>query len=149
MPGIVRAGRTAANRSSSVRSATLTLRKPVPTGVVIGPFRATRDERIASRTCSGSGVPSASMTPAGVPDVPVDRDAGRLEDGSRGVGDLRTDAVAGDERHAIGHDSVKIPRSKARTAGTRRCGAAGNPRDALERRPSGVRAARRRERRGT
>ena len=63
-PGTDRAGRTAAKRSSSVRSATFTLRKPVPTGVVIGPFRASMVDRIASSTRSGSGVPSASITPA-------------------------------------------------------------------------------------
>src|SRR5437870_3732856 len=42
--------------------ATLTLRKPVPTGVVIGPFSATRVVRMDSRTCSGSGVPYSAIT---------------------------------------------------------------------------------------
>ena len=41
-----REGRTAANRSSSCRRATFTLRNPVPTGVVIGPLSATRERRI-------------------------------------------------------------------------------------------------------
>src|SRR5690348_1733778 len=43
--------------SSSLRSATLTERKPPPTGVVIGPFSATPVSRIASRTSGGSGLP--------------------------------------------------------------------------------------------
>src|SRR3954451_768830 len=43
--------------SSSLRSATLTERNPPPTGVVIGPFRATPVSRIASRTSGGSGLP--------------------------------------------------------------------------------------------
>src|SRR5437879_2981433 len=42
--------------------ATLTLRKPVPTGVVIGPFSATRVLRMDWRTCSGSGVPYSAIT---------------------------------------------------------------------------------------
>ena len=62
-PFIVLAGRRQAYRSSSLRNATLTLRKPVPTGVVIGPLMATLVRRMASRTCSGSGVPYSSMTP--------------------------------------------------------------------------------------
>ena len=44
--------------------ATLTLRNPVPTGVVIGPFRATLFLRMDSMTSSGRGVPDFSMTPA-------------------------------------------------------------------------------------
>src|SRR3954453_14063018 len=43
--------------SSSLRSATLTERKPPPTGVVIGPLSATPVSRIASRTSVGSGLP--------------------------------------------------------------------------------------------
>src|SRR2546423_2479607 len=43
--------------SSSLRSATLTERKPPPTGVVIGPLSATPVSRIAWRTSGGSGLP--------------------------------------------------------------------------------------------
>src|SRR3954451_13420715 len=43
--------------SNSLRSATLTERKPPPTGVVIGPFNATPVSLIASRTSGGSGLP--------------------------------------------------------------------------------------------
>src|SRR3954454_11841565 len=43
--------------SSSLRSATLTERKPPPIGVVIGPLSATPVSRIASRTSGGSGLP--------------------------------------------------------------------------------------------
>ena len=64
MPAYVRAGRTLANTSSSVRIATLTERKPVPTGVVSGPLRPTLFLRSESRTRCGSGVPSACITSA-------------------------------------------------------------------------------------
>jgi hypothetical protein len=57
-------GRRHANRSSSLRSATFTLRNPLPTGVVIGPLIATLVSRIEARTCSGSGVPYRSTTSA-------------------------------------------------------------------------------------
>src|SRR5439155_14091324 len=40
-----------------LRSATLTDRKPPPTGVVIGPFSAVPASRTASRTAGGSGFP--------------------------------------------------------------------------------------------
>src|SRR6202158_26993 len=54
-------GRTRAKRSSSWRSATLTLRNPLPTGVVIGPLRATLFLRMDASTGSGSGVPNLAM----------------------------------------------------------------------------------------
>src|ERR1700682_813930 len=54
-------GRTSAKRSSSCRSATFTLRNPLPIGVVIGPLRATLFLRIDASTCSGSGVPNSAM----------------------------------------------------------------------------------------
>src|ERR1700674_873075 len=54
-------GRTSAYRSSSKRSATLTLRNPLPTGVVIGPLMATLFFRIEASTCSGSGVPNSAI----------------------------------------------------------------------------------------
>lgn len=34
---------------------------------------------------------------------PSDPDVGRIEHQARGLGDLRTDAVAGDDRHAMRH----------------------------------------------
>ena len=63
-PGRLSAGRTAANRSSSWRRATFTLRNPDPTGVVIGPFSAVLVASIDLRTRSGSGVPSRARTAA-------------------------------------------------------------------------------------
>src|SRR5260221_2803646 len=53
--------------SSSLRRPTLTERKPPPTGVVIGPFRATPFARIESRTWPGSGLPPYSSITS-VPD---------------------------------------------------------------------------------
>ena len=58
---MLRAGRTLAYSSSARRSPTLTLRKPPPTGVVIGPLIATPLRRMLSTTRSGSGVPSLAM----------------------------------------------------------------------------------------
>ena len=60
-PGMmVRAGRMLAKSSNSFRSPTLTERKPVPTGVVSGPLRASEFLRMLSTVASGSGVPVAS-----------------------------------------------------------------------------------------
>ncbi len=47
-----------------MRRATLTLRNPVPIGVVSGPLIATPLLRMESSTCSGRGVPYLSMTSA-------------------------------------------------------------------------------------
>src|SRR5215212_4079923 len=57
-----RAGRRFAYSPSVWRSVTLTLRKPAPTGVVMGPLSATLLRRIDSRTWSGSGVPYWAIT---------------------------------------------------------------------------------------
>src|SRR2546426_6338195 len=62
MPGMLRPGGTLAYSPSAWRRVTFTLRKPSPTGVVMGPLSATRLRRIDSRTCSGSGVPYWAMT---------------------------------------------------------------------------------------
>ncbi len=55
-------GRRQAYNPSSCRSATLTERKPVPIGVVIGPFRATPFAFTDASVSSGSGVPASSIT---------------------------------------------------------------------------------------
>ncbi len=55
-------GRMQANRPRACRKWTLMLRKPVPTGVVIGAFKAHLVRRTLSITASGSGVPRRSMT---------------------------------------------------------------------------------------
>ncbi len=60
-PSIERAGRTLAYSSSACRSPTFTLRKPLPTGVVMGPLMAMPLRRIESMTRSGSGVPSLAI----------------------------------------------------------------------------------------
>src|SRR5690606_23518604 len=52
------------NKSSFCRSWTLTLLKPLPTGVVTGPFRAILLRLMDARTESGSGVPSDSTDAA-------------------------------------------------------------------------------------
>ena len=51
-------------KSKVCLSVTFTLLNPFPTGVVTGPFIAILFLFIASITCSGSGVPYSSMTPA-------------------------------------------------------------------------------------
>ena len=56
----MRAGRTLANSSNSLRSPTFTERNPVPTGVVSGPLSASAFLRMLSTVASGSGVPVAS-----------------------------------------------------------------------------------------
>ena len=61
-PGYVLQGRRHAYSSSSCRRATLTERKPVPIGVVIGPFSATPFSLTESSVSSGSGVPASSIT---------------------------------------------------------------------------------------
>ena len=57
-------GRRFTYRFKLLRSATFTLRKPVPTGVVHGPLIATLLRFTASMVASGSGVPYLSMHPA-------------------------------------------------------------------------------------
>ena len=87
-----------------MRSATLTERKPEPTGVVIGALIATLLRLIDSSTRSGSGVPLLLVdVGAGLLPVPFELDAGRLEHPPGGLGQLRPGAVAGYERHAVGH----------------------------------------------
>ena len=60
-PGRLRTGRTAAYRSSRLRSCTLTLVKPRPTGVVHGPLRAMPAWRTASTVASGSTSSQSSI----------------------------------------------------------------------------------------
>ena len=98
-------GRTCAYMSSSLRRPTLTERKPPPTGVVIGPFSAVPFWRIESSVSSGSGLPPFCLhhVGAGVLDVPVELDAGRLEDAAGRLGQLGARAVAGDQGDAVRH----------------------------------------------
>ena len=65
-PGSETTGRRHTYKSSVLRSATFTLRKPVPTGVVHGPLMATLLRLTASTVSSGNGVPvfSAHAAPA-------------------------------------------------------------------------------------
>ena len=63
-PGSDFAGRRQAYRSSATRKATLTERKPEPTGVVMGPLMATFVDRTDSTTSSGSGAPPRSIATA-------------------------------------------------------------------------------------
>ena len=90
--------------SSSWRSATLTERKPVPIGVVIGPFSATplafTDASVVlGERCAGL----LHDVDARLADVPVEVDARRLEDAAGRLGELRPGPVAGDEGDAMGH----------------------------------------------
>ncbi len=108
-------GRRQAYRSSSLRRATLTLRKPWPTGVVIGPLMATLLRRIESSTCSGSGVPYSSITPRPASwHLPQDGHAGGSDDGLERRGQLGAGAVAGDEGHRVGHRVLAPPSGSAK-----------------------------------
>ena len=110
---------------------TFTLRKPVPIGVVIGPLMATLFLRIDSSTCSGSGVPYFSITPA--PASAISHSMSTPAASTTRViarGELRPDAVAGDEGHGVlGHADIlqvsdfRVPRLYASTGGVRECGA--------------------------
>ena len=80
------------------------LRKPVPTGVVIGAFRAQRVRRMLSSTASGSGVPvRCHHVDARLLHVPVDLHAGGVDASPGGLGQFGSHAVAGDQRHFISH----------------------------------------------
>ena len=82
----------------------MTDRKPVPIGVVIGPFSATPFAFTDASVSSGSGVPAVlhDVDP-GLADVPVERDARRLEDAAGRLGELRPGPVAGNEGDSMGH----------------------------------------------
>ena len=78
--------------------------KPSPIGVVTGPLSATLLRRIESSSSAGSAWPVRSnASDAGLVALPVDRDAGGVEDAEDRVGHLRADAVAGDERDGVCH----------------------------------------------
>ena len=76
----------------------------MPIGVVIGPLSATPFRLIESSVSSGSGVPGGlHHVDAGLLDVPVERDAGRLEHAARRLGQLGPGAVAGDQGDGVRH----------------------------------------------
>ena len=77
----------------------------MPTGVVIGPLMATLFLRIDSRTWLGQRrAVLVHDVRAGLGDLPLDVDAGRLDDAAHRGRDLGSDAVAGDEGHGVlGH----------------------------------------------
>ena len=83
----------------------MTERKPPPTGVVIGPLSATPVSRIASSTARRQRIAAVPVhhVGAGLLHVPVELDAGRLEDAACRLGELGPGAVAGDEDYAVRH----------------------------------------------
>ena len=90
-----------------MRSATFTERKPPPTGVVIGPLSATfvladRVDRPVRQRVAAELVHDVG---AGLPNVPLELDAGRLEDAARRLGELGAGSVPGDERDPVCHGS--------------------------------------------
>ena len=131
-------GRTLANKSSSIRSMTLTERKPSPIGVESGPLSPTRLARSESSTRGGSGVPSRARTAApGVLLVPVERNTGGVDDAAGRAHQLGADPVAGDHRDAVAlpdpdgggvapkYASSPPARVIAMSRSVRRCGTAG------------------------
>jgi hypothetical protein len=117
-PGIDRAGRTAANRSRSCRRRTLTLRKPSPTGVVMGPLIAVRHRGSPPR-CSGAGRrrSRARRPPAGRSSHPMSTPVASRTSGSPPR--PRTDPVAGDQDDlcVIGGDATRMNPSAAARIG--------------------------------
>ena len=92
-----------------MRRATLTLRNPVPMGVVSGPLIATPLLRMESSTWSGRGVPYLSMTSAPASwtsqsnSTPVPS-----RDPAGGLRQLRSYPVPGDERDTMGHGEALL-----------------------------------------
>ncbi len=64
---------------------------------------------------------------AGLRLLPFDGHAGGLDDAARGQGDLRTDAVAGDEGDAVAHGSSREQQGSSTGSGVPRPGKSGNP----------------------
>ena len=82
----------------------MTLVKPSPIGVVIGPFSATLFFRIDSSSGGGSVVPcSASAGAPAVNSSQVGVEAGGVEHAQHGARDFGSDAVARNQRDAMGH----------------------------------------------
>ncbi len=80
------------------------LRKPVPTGVVIGAFRAHLRAADAVQHAVGQRRAGAGHhIDAGLLHVPVDLHAGRVDARAGGFGQFRSGAVAGNQRHVVGH----------------------------------------------
>ena len=80
------------------------LRKPVPTGVVIGALSA--HVRAADALHHRVGQRRAGPlhhVDAGLLHVPVDLDAGGVDASAGRLGQFRADAVAGDQRHFVCH----------------------------------------------
>ena len=80
------------------------LRKPVPTGVVIGAFRAQRVRLTLSITASGSGVPVRAITsmPASCTSQLI-FDAGGVDALAGRLGQLGSRAVAGYQSYVVRH----------------------------------------------
>ena len=82
------------------------LRTPASAGVSIGPFRATRHDRIVSSVPDGRGSPCRAKDRAPISaGTHSKRDAGGIDRPARRLDHLGPDAVAGDERDPVGsHD---------------------------------------------
>ena len=97
-------GRRLAYSPNACRNPTLTLRNPLPMGVVIGPLSPTVLRLSEASVSSGQYVALAlQRRHARLAHVPLDAHAGRVKDTAGGARDFGTDPVAGNERHQIGH----------------------------------------------
>ena len=93
----------------------MTLRNPAPTGVVMGPLSATFVRRIEFEDVVGQW--RAVLGDGGFPGLdclPFEADTGCVEDATGRLRQLRPDAVAGDQGHALGHEAILATRRAGR-----------------------------------
>ena len=115
MPGMERTGRTLANRSSFLRSATLTLVYPPPTGVVTGPFNPTWVRSRLSMHVRRQGLAGLhDQVGVQLGHFPIDADSGCIHRAARRRGDLGSNTVARDQGNFMRHRFIVsgVPKSE-------------------------------------
>ena len=87
---------------------TLRLRKPVPTGVVIGAFGAVRPPDALHRGLGQRRAGALHHLHASLLNVPIDLHSCSVNRAAGGRGQLRSDSVAGNQRHFVRHEFVHL-----------------------------------------